>query len=365
MAESSLTDTEADTDLDTEADTEIDGRTARRDRNRVAVLDAVLELFTEGNLTPSPDDVARRSGVSLRSVYRYVADADDLIRAAIVRHQEKVAPLFVIADLGEGSFEHRLDAFVDCAAASVRSDRGDLPRRAPARTKQRDHPRPAGARSAIAPVSAGTAVRARARTPRAEVAARRCGRGRRAHPDRDDRPLPASPAVLVGGEPGDVAARAAGPPGSQVLTPLLPEPTVTRMGTVRRQVRIARSADDVWAVVGDPLVDRAVVSRASSTRRSTARPARSRPRRESRCPRRSSPTTRSSAGSSTASPAASCATTSGRSTCSTSATTPASSPTPPTASPIAMALIIGGATGNALLELKRQLEAPPSRSHQE
>ena len=25
------------------------------------------------------------------------------------------------------------------------------------------------------------------------------------------------------------------------------------MGTVRRQVRIARSADDVWAVVGDPL----------------------------------------------------------------------------------------------------------------
>ena len=91
---------------------EVDGRTARRDRNRVAVLDAVLDLFSEGNLTPSPDDVARRSGISLRSVYRYVTDSDDLIRAAIARHTEKVAPLFVIDDIGRGTFEHRLDVFV-------------------------------------------------------------------------------------------------------------------------------------------------------------------------------------------------------------------------------------------------------------
>ena len=92
---------------------EVDGRTARRDRNRLAVLDAVLELFSEGDLVPSPDDVARRSGVSLRSVYRYVADADDLIRSAIERNLEKVEPLFLIADLGTGSFAHRIDAFLD------------------------------------------------------------------------------------------------------------------------------------------------------------------------------------------------------------------------------------------------------------
>ncbi len=92
---------------------DVDGRTARRDRNRTAVLDAVLELFSEGNLAPSPDDVARRSGISLRSVYRYVADADDLIRSAIARHTEKVAPLFVIDDIGQGPFERRLEVFVD------------------------------------------------------------------------------------------------------------------------------------------------------------------------------------------------------------------------------------------------------------
>ena len=91
---------------------EVDGRTARRDRNRDAVLDAVLELFTEGNLDPAPEDVARRSGVSLRSVYRYVADKEDLARAAIGRHVERVAHLFLVPDIGEGPLDDRINRFV-------------------------------------------------------------------------------------------------------------------------------------------------------------------------------------------------------------------------------------------------------------
>lgn len=90
----------------------VDGRTARRDRNRTAVLDAVLELFAEDDLAPSPEQVARRSGVSLRSVYRYVSDGDDLLRAAIERQLAKVLPLFAIPNLGVGPFEERLEAFV-------------------------------------------------------------------------------------------------------------------------------------------------------------------------------------------------------------------------------------------------------------
>ncbi len=109
---------------------EIDGRTARKDRNRTAVLDAVLELFSEDNLDPSPDDVARRSGVSLRSVYRYVADADDLIRAAIERHAEKSHALSIIQEVGQGSFDVRLERFLDArmrlyeaVAATARASR--------------------------------------------------------------------------------------------------------------------------------------------------------------------------------------------------------------------------------------------------
>ncbi|MEI2697696.1 MAG: hypothetical protein V9E94_04890 [Microthrixaceae bacterium] len=40
-----------------------DGRTARRERNRAVVLDAVLDLFAEGGSpNPTPDQVAERSG---------------------------------------------------------------------------------------------------------------------------------------------------------------------------------------------------------------------------------------------------------------------------------------------------------------
>jgi TetR/AcrR family transcriptional regulator, regulator of autoinduction and epiphytic fitness len=91
----------------------IDGRTARRDRNRLAVLDAVLELFAAGDLSPSPEAVAQRSGLSLRSVYRYVADSDDLVLAAIERHLQKVGPLFAVDPPGTGSFDTRVEAFLD------------------------------------------------------------------------------------------------------------------------------------------------------------------------------------------------------------------------------------------------------------
>ncbi len=89
----------------------VDGRTARRDRNRQSVLDAILEIFSE-NIDPTPDIVALRSGVSPRSVYRYFEDRDELLRAAIARKIETVWPLFTITDLGAGHFDVRLDVFV-------------------------------------------------------------------------------------------------------------------------------------------------------------------------------------------------------------------------------------------------------------
>ncbi len=116
-----------------------DGRTARRDRNRRAVLDAVLELFTEGDLSPAPESIAQRSGVSLRSVYRFVSDSDDLVRAAIDRHLERVGPLFVFEPVGEGPFEERMRVLVD---ARLRLHQAIAPaaRAAVARTRMRPTP---------------------------------------------------------------------------------------------------------------------------------------------------------------------------------------------------------------------------------
>lgn len=98
---------------DTPTPTPTDGRTARRDRNREAVLDAAIELFGEGDLTPSATSVAERSGVSLRSVYRYYEDLEELLRASIGRSLERNRPYFAIEGLGEGPLEERVDRLVE------------------------------------------------------------------------------------------------------------------------------------------------------------------------------------------------------------------------------------------------------------
>lgn len=101
-----------------------DGRTARRERNRELVLDAVLALFAEGHLTPAPALVAERSGVSLRSVFRYYEDTGALLRAAMGRQLELVRPLREIPDLGTGPFEDRVERYV---AAQIRLYRAIAP----------------------------------------------------------------------------------------------------------------------------------------------------------------------------------------------------------------------------------------------
>jgi AcrR family transcriptional regulator len=117
----------------------VDGRTARKDRNMVAVLDAVLELFIKGDLIPSPEAIAQRSGVSLRSVYRYLAASRDLVHAAIERHLEQVGPLFALDPLGEGPFATRVEQFVT-ARLRLHQATAPMARAAQARTRMRPTP---------------------------------------------------------------------------------------------------------------------------------------------------------------------------------------------------------------------------------
>ena len=113
---------------------DVDGRSVRRERNRVAVLDAVIELFAEDMLAPRPDDVARRSGVSLRSVYRYFSDPEELLGAAMARHMERTLPLMQLDRVGEGPLEDRIARFVrmrrglyDAVAPVARAARAAAP----------------------------------------------------------------------------------------------------------------------------------------------------------------------------------------------------------------------------------------------
>jgi len=97
-----------------------DGRRLRRDRNRMAVVDALLDLYGESNLRPSTAEIADRAGLSHRSLFRYFDDFEDLCREAICRAELRARPLVPIdidraaplADRIEALVSQRLRLFV-------------------------------------------------------------------------------------------------------------------------------------------------------------------------------------------------------------------------------------------------------------
>lgn len=118
--------------------TRVDGRKARRERNRAAVIDALLGLIDEGHVPPSTDDIAERAGVSVSSLFRYFESLDDLQQQTIERHYERFAPLFEITAIGVGSLADRIDRLVD---ARIRLYRSIAPVARLARSRSLDNPR--------------------------------------------------------------------------------------------------------------------------------------------------------------------------------------------------------------------------------
>lgn len=99
----------------------VDGRTARRERNRAAVIDALFSLIDESHVPPSTDQIAERAGVSVSSLFRYFESLDDLQEQTIERHFERFAPLFEIPETGAGSLADRIDRLVDARITLYRS----------------------------------------------------------------------------------------------------------------------------------------------------------------------------------------------------------------------------------------------------
>ena len=91
----------------------VDGRRARRERNRAAVIDAMLSLLTEHGMPPSVEDVAARAEVSVSSVFRYFDNVDDLLHQTVDRYLDRFRSLFAIADPGRGLRAERVDRFVE------------------------------------------------------------------------------------------------------------------------------------------------------------------------------------------------------------------------------------------------------------
>lgn len=95
---------------------EVDGRRARGARNRDAVVTAILELLREGNPDPGAHEIAERSGVSVRSVFRHFDDLESLYEAAVEQMVERSRDLYQPPP-AKGSTEARVRALVDQRAA--------------------------------------------------------------------------------------------------------------------------------------------------------------------------------------------------------------------------------------------------------
>ncbi|HEY1738220.1 MAG TPA: TetR/AcrR family transcriptional regulator [Acidimicrobiia bacterium] len=93
------------------SDPGIDGRRLRSDRSRAAVVDALLTLYEEGNAQPGAAEIARRAGVSERSVFRHFEDLDSLAVATIEIELQRIGDLFTLPD-GD-TLDARVRALVD------------------------------------------------------------------------------------------------------------------------------------------------------------------------------------------------------------------------------------------------------------
>ena len=100
-----------DEDVDAGGET-VDGRSARRQRNVDAVLDVVLQIVADDQMFPSIEQAATRSGLSVRSLYRYFADPGELMEATIDRQSRVSLRLATLDSIGEGPLERRVDEYV-------------------------------------------------------------------------------------------------------------------------------------------------------------------------------------------------------------------------------------------------------------
>lgn len=60
-------------------------------RNREKILDAAMRAFSETGLDTQMDDLARRAGVGVGTLYRHFPTKEELVRALIVHHMSALA----------------------------------------------------------------------------------------------------------------------------------------------------------------------------------------------------------------------------------------------------------------------------------
>jgi TetR/AcrR family transcriptional regulator of autoinduction and epiphytic fitness len=90
----------------------VDGRSARAERTRTAIVDAVLELLAEGDFQPTANRIAERAGISLRLIYHHFGDLESLYRAVGQRSNERLVERSHRVPIDQ-PLDRRIDQLVD------------------------------------------------------------------------------------------------------------------------------------------------------------------------------------------------------------------------------------------------------------
>jgi len=108
-----------------DASAAVDGRTARRERGKLAVLEAILAYIaeTDGKEKATPELIAERAGGSVASLFRYFGTLDGMRQAAADHWFLKNAHLLTVPKIGQGPLEERIENYVQARLASFAANK--------------------------------------------------------------------------------------------------------------------------------------------------------------------------------------------------------------------------------------------------
>jgi AcrR family transcriptional regulator len=89
----------------------VDGRVRRGAENRSALVEALVSLYEDGELTPTAGQIADRAGVAVRSVYGHFGDVETLA-AEVSRRQWQVHGRLMDAEPIAGTRRERVEQLV-------------------------------------------------------------------------------------------------------------------------------------------------------------------------------------------------------------------------------------------------------------
>lgn len=89
-----------------------DGRSARGQRTRDAVVEALVALLEEDDLQPSIEAIAARAGVSTRSIFSHFGDRESLLEAVAANRAQQIRGAWGELPAPGAALLERLDAFV-------------------------------------------------------------------------------------------------------------------------------------------------------------------------------------------------------------------------------------------------------------